>query len=118
VALDQAGLLDRPDYMAGLPERDRDVVSRRNVFAFSMSVAAHEVVQFAGIVSGLPAVGGREAGCEYRALEATALPLTDRTSEAREPEPTAAASDTPRRSLKRSRAGHGHTGSDGAEPEP
>lgn len=58
VALDMAGKLDDPDYIAGLSEEDRAVISRRNVFPFSMSVAAHEVLQFVGLVTGMSRIGG------------------------------------------------------------
>ncbi len=95
IALDRDGLLDDPDYIAGLGPAARAVVGRRNVFAFSMSVAAHAVIQFAGIVSGSPAIGGNGAqtynaypgtmtvasrgdcdeGCEYAALTGTAPEL-------------------------------------------
>lgn len=58
VALDMDGKLDDPDYIAGLSEEDKAVISRRNVFPFSMSVAAHEVLQFVGLVTGMPRIGG------------------------------------------------------------
>jgi hypothetical protein len=58
VALDQAGMLDDPDYIKRLdPSRLRSV-SRRNVFPFSMSVAAHEVLQMVTLITGLERVGG------------------------------------------------------------
>jgi hypothetical protein len=95
IALDRAGLLDDPDYIAGLSEQDRSVLSRRNVFSFSMSVAAHEILQFVGVVTGLATIGGTspqayhaypgtmsqledpgcEAECEYVALTAQAPDL-------------------------------------------
>jgi hypothetical protein len=58
IALDREGKLDDPDYIAGLPEEERSATSRRNVFAFSMSVAAHQVLQLVGLVSGLTRIGG------------------------------------------------------------
>jgi hypothetical protein len=92
VALDRDGKLDDPDYIAGLCEADRAVMSRRNVFPFGMSVAAHQVLQMVGMVTGLERVGGSgrqayhgypgemvveesgacEADCEYHSLLATA----------------------------------------------
>ncbi len=94
VSLDRAGLLDDPDYIANLPESER-ALSRRNVFAFSMSVAAHEVLQLIGLVTGFDQIGGAgpqhyhaypgsmevddptecEAECEYFAETATAADL-------------------------------------------
>ena len=96
VALDREGRLDDPDYIRNLPPAEREAVGRRNVFAFAMSVAAHEAVQFAGLVTGFPQVGGSapqfyhafpgrmdvlpdsgcEEECEYRALLASAPDLT------------------------------------------
>ena len=58
VALEREGLLDDPDYIAGLSEDDRAAYSRRNVFPFSMSVAAHEVLQLVGLATGLSRIGG------------------------------------------------------------
>lgn len=57
-ALDRDGKLDDPDYIAGLSAEDRARFSRRNVLAFSMSVASHEVLQLVGLASGKPRVGG------------------------------------------------------------
>ena len=96
VALDREGMLDDPDYIAGLSEEDKAAFSRRNVFPFSMSVAAHEVLQLVGLVTGLARVGGvgpqsydcypgqirvqADAACaddcEYTALTATAVDLS------------------------------------------
>ncbi len=96
VALDRNGMLDDPDYIAGLSEEDRAAFSRRNVFPFSMSVAAHEVLQLVGLVTGLSRIGGvgpqrydgypgtmrvnRDAvcddQCEYADLTATAIDLS------------------------------------------
>lgn len=58
VALDMAGRLDDPDYIAGLPEEERNRLSRRNVFPFSLSVAAHEVLQVIGLLTGMERIGG------------------------------------------------------------
>ena len=96
VALDRDGMLDDPDYVAGLSEEDRANFSRRNVFPFSMSVAAHEVLQLVGLVGGLPRIGGAgpqrydgypgamrvltdtgcESSCEFDELTASAVDLT------------------------------------------
>jgi hypothetical protein len=56
--LDRDGLLDDPDYIRGLTPADRERYQRRNVFAFALSVAAHQVLQLAGLISGQPRVGG------------------------------------------------------------
>ena len=40
VGLDRDGLLDDPDYIANLPPSERERYSRRNVFPFSLAVAA------------------------------------------------------------------------------
>ena len=58
VALDCDGMLDDPDYIAGLSDVDKAVISRRNVFPLSMSVAAHEVLQFVGLVTGMSRIAG------------------------------------------------------------
>jgi hypothetical protein len=58
VALDRDGRLDDPDYINGLSHDERERYGRRNVFAFSLSVAAHEILQLAGLVSGNERVGG------------------------------------------------------------
>lgn len=95
VSLEQTGKLDSPDYIAGMSEEARDAIARRNVFPFSMSVAAHEVLQLIGLVAGLPRIGGTgpqkydaypgkmeilggscESECEFAALTATAIDLT------------------------------------------
>ena len=96
VALDREGMLDDPDYVAGLSEDDKAAFSRRNVFPFSMSVASHEVLQLVGLVAGLPRIGGAgpqrydgypgemrvlkdkvcEDNCEFDALTASAIDLT------------------------------------------
>lgn len=91
VSLDRDGLLDDPDYLRGLSDSDRERYNRRNVFAFSLSVAAHEVLQLVGLVSGSQRIGGIgpqhyaaypgemtvaaptgcKPGCEFAALTAT-----------------------------------------------
>lgn len=58
VALDRNGMLDDPDYVRGLSAADRERYGRRNVFAFSLSVAAHQVLQLVGLVTGNRRVGG------------------------------------------------------------
>ena len=96
VALDIDGKLDDPDYIAGLSEEDKAAFSRRNVFPFSLSVAAHEVLQLVRLLTGFSRVGGRgpqiyngypgtmdvleirecDADCEFAELTATAVDLT------------------------------------------
>lgn len=90
VALDRDGKLDDPEYIAGLSDAERAALSRRNVFPFGMSVAAHQVLQMVGLVTGLERVGGVgpqmyhaypgrmevrevvcEDACEYQALTAS-----------------------------------------------
>jgi hypothetical protein len=56
--LDREGLLDDPDYLKGLSHAERERYQRRNVFAFSLSVAAHEVLHLVGLVTGNVRVGG------------------------------------------------------------
>lgn len=58
VALEMDGKLDDPDYLQGLSEEDRLAVSRRNVIPFSLSVAAHQVLQLVTLLTGLPRIGG------------------------------------------------------------
>lgn len=58
VALDMEGKLDDPDYLRGLSAADRARFGRRNVFPFSLSVAAHEVLQLVGLATGMSRVGG------------------------------------------------------------
>jgi hypothetical protein len=95
VALDGEGKLDDPDYIQGLSEEDHVYFSRRNVFPFSMSVAAHEVLQLGGLVTGLPRIGGTgpqmyhcypgemevadaacDTDCEFSAITATAADMS------------------------------------------
>lgn len=96
VALDREGKLDDPDYIEGLSDEEKAALSGRNVFPFSMSVAAHEVLQLVGLVTGSRRISGIgpqrydaypgamkarptapcDEGCEYAALTATAADLT------------------------------------------
>lgn len=59
VALDRDGMLDDPDYLKGLSQAERERYGRRNVFAFSLSVASHQVLQLVGLITGNERVGGR-----------------------------------------------------------
>jgi hypothetical protein len=96
VALDREGKLDDPDYLQGLSEAERERYARRNVFPFSLSVAAHQTLQFAGLVAGMERIGGKgpqhysaypgtmtvdetsgcDIDCEVDDLTATGLDLT------------------------------------------
>jgi hypothetical protein len=58
VALDMEGKLDDPDYLRGLSVADRERYARRNVFAFSLSVASHQTLQLVGLITGMSRVGG------------------------------------------------------------
>lgn len=58
IALDREGKLDDPTYIQNLGEKFDHLISRQNVFAFSMSLAAHEVLQFIGLITGLSRIGG------------------------------------------------------------
>jgi hypothetical protein len=58
VQLDMAGKLDDPDYIRGLPEHVRERLGRRNVYAFSLGVAGHEVLHLAGLISGNNRISG------------------------------------------------------------
>lgn len=58
VSLDKEGQLDDPDYIKGLTAEERERYARRNVFAFSLSVAAHQVLQLVTLVTGNPRIGG------------------------------------------------------------
>jgi hypothetical protein len=94
VALDMDGRLDDPDYIKGLSEAERAQISRRNVFPFSLSVAAHEVLQLVGLLTGFERIGGTgpqsyhgypgtmsvaapscSEDCEFAALTASAVSL-------------------------------------------
>ena len=57
VSLDRSGKLDDPDYISGLSKGERARLSRRNVFAFSLSVASHEVLQLVGLITGHQRIG-------------------------------------------------------------
>jgi hypothetical protein len=100
ITLDREGKLDDPDYVRGLSEEDRAYFSRRNVFPFSMSVAAHEVLQLVSLVTGLVQIGGTgpqmyhcypgemevfnaSCGqeCEFAEMTSTAADLTNNLSE-------------------------------------
>jgi hypothetical protein len=96
VALDQSGMLDDPDYIRTLDPSHLRSVSRRNVFPFSMSVAAHEVLQMVTLITGSERVGGIgpqfyhcypgvmdvlptvmcKEGCEYGSMVGTAVDLS------------------------------------------
>jgi len=58
VALDREGKLDDPKYIEGLGPEFSPLLARQNVFPFSLSVAAHEVLQFVGLVTGVQRIGG------------------------------------------------------------
>jgi hypothetical protein len=58
VSLDRDGKLDDPDYIQGLSPEDRERYNRRNVFPFSLAVAAHEALHLAGLISGSTRIGG------------------------------------------------------------
>jgi hypothetical protein len=57
-ALDRDGKLTDPDYIKNLSPAEWERYQRRNVFAFSLSVAAHEVLQLVGLITGQTRVGG------------------------------------------------------------
>ena len=108
VGLDREGLLDNPDYIAGLSEEEKAKYSRRNVFPFSMSVASHEVLQLVGLLTGFSRIGGagpqrydcypgtmrvdKSSGCnencEFAELTATAVDLTPNLDPQRKVPPT------------------------------
>jgi hypothetical protein len=95
VGLDRDGLLDDPDYIANLPPSERERYSRRNVFPFSLAVAAHEVLHLVGMIAASSRVSGIgpqhyqaypgrmdvaatkrcEPGCEFEAMTASAIAL-------------------------------------------
>jgi hypothetical protein len=56
VGLERDGLIDDPHYINGAPDIKREYDARENVFCFSMSCAAHEVIQFLGYALDEPAV--------------------------------------------------------------
>ena len=110
VGLDREGLLDDPDYIAGLSEEEKARYSGRNVFPFSMSVAAHEVLQLVGLLAGFPRIGGAgpqrydcypgimqvakgarcNEDCEFAELTATAVDLTPNLDPKSKVQPTSA----------------------------
>lgn len=61
ISLDMEGLLDDPAYIEGLSPEFKVAIARQNVFPFSLSVAAHEVLQFIGLVTGEQRIGGKSA---------------------------------------------------------
>lgn len=58
VSLDRSGKRDDPDYISGLSKGERARLSRGNVFALSLSVASHEVLQLVGLITGHQRIGG------------------------------------------------------------
>lgn len=58
ISLDMDGKLDDPSYIQGLSKEQKSLLARQNVFPFSMSVAAHEMLQFIGLVTGEARIGG------------------------------------------------------------
>jgi hypothetical protein len=58
VSLEIDRKLDDPDYIKNLAQTKQRLLSRRNVFPFSLSVASHEVLQFVGCVTGIERIGG------------------------------------------------------------
>lgn len=58
VSLDRDGLLDDPDYIAGLTSEERERYNRRNVFPFSLSVAGHQLLHLAGMITNSRRVSG------------------------------------------------------------
>jgi hypothetical protein len=97
-ALDRDGLLDDPDYLRGLAPEERERYNRRNVFPFSLSVAAHQALHLAGLIAGSQRIAGVGpqhyaaypgemtaaptgpcgSDCEIVALTATAAPVPTR----------------------------------------
>jgi hypothetical protein len=58
VGLDRDGLLDDPDYIAGLSPAERERFNRRNVFPFSLAVAGHQILHLAGMIARSSRVSG------------------------------------------------------------
>ena len=58
ISLDLSGRLDDPAYIQGLGAEFKPLLARQNVFPFSLSVAAHEVLQLVGLVTGEERLGG------------------------------------------------------------
>jgi molybdopterin-synthase adenylyltransferase len=97
VTLDREGLLDDPDYLRGLSTEERERYNRRNVFPFSLSVAAHQTLHLGGLIAGSQRIAGIgpqhyaaypgqmtasptgpcKPDCEIAALTATAAPHAD-----------------------------------------
>ena len=96
-SLDRDGLLDDPDYISGLSPSERERYARRNIFAFSLSVAAHQLLQLIGVLTGMQRIGGAapqmyhaypgrmdvlpqnscDADCEIAEMTASGADLTD-----------------------------------------
>jgi hypothetical protein len=95
VALDIEGRLDDPDYIRNLPPEDRERFARRNVYAFSLAVGGHQVLQLVGAITGFTRISGIgpqhyhgypgvmevsepecSDDCEYKPLTATAVDLS------------------------------------------
>lgn len=58
VGLDRDGLLDDPDYIAGLTPAERERYNRRNVFPFSLAVASHQILHLVGMIATSSRVSG------------------------------------------------------------
>ena len=54
VGLERDGLVDNRTYLENAPDLKKEYHARQNVFCFSMSCAAHEVLQFLGYVLDTP----------------------------------------------------------------
>jgi hypothetical protein len=96
IALDMDGKLDDPVYIQGLGPEFSPLLARQNVFPFSLSVAAHEILQFVGLVTSQVQIGGIgaqtyhcypgtmevveqaecESDCDYNALTGSAIELS------------------------------------------
>lgn len=92
ISMDLSGKMDEPTYVRGLKDSGQSITPRENVFPFSLSVAAHEVLQMIALVTGSQRIGGRgpqtyhgypgemkvemistcQPDCAYAALTATA----------------------------------------------
>lgn len=93
ISMDRSGQLENPVYIQGLKEPGQFMAPRENVFPFSLSVAAHEVLQMVGLVTGsericgcgpqtyhgypgtmeVEAVSCCQPDCDYALLTATAV---------------------------------------------
>ena len=58
VGLDRDGLLDNPDYIAGLTPAEREHYNRRNVFPLSLAVAGHQILHLVGMIATNSRVSG------------------------------------------------------------